>query len=159
MATPASVARHPIHPMLVVFPIGLWVTALVFDIVYVATGNEVWRTLAFYNIAAGIVGALLAAVPGFIDYLSLGGQARRVGTWHLALNLTVVAVFAVDWALRTAWGNQFIGTSHTIPLALSIVGNAILAVSGWLGGDLVYRHAVGVDTAAPRPDIRPRRAA
>jgi uncharacterized membrane protein len=71
MASPASVAKHPLHPMLVAFPIGLWVFSLVCDIVRLFGGAPVWSTLALYTIGGGIAGALLAAIPGFIDYLSI----------------------------------------------------------------------------------------
>ena len=78
----ARVAKHPIHPMLVVVPLGLWFAALVFDITETFTGNALWRTIAFWNIVVGIIGALAAAVPGFLDYLAMQGRARRIGTWH-----------------------------------------------------------------------------
>jgi len=96
----ARIGKHPIHPMLVVFPIGLWVTALVFDIVEMATGNPLWRTLAFWNIVGGIVGALLAAVPGFLDYPGTKGREGRIATWHMILNLAAVVLFAVNAFLR-----------------------------------------------------------
>lgn len=142
--TRARISRHPIHPMLVVFPIGLWVAALVFDVIHAFTGTPLWRTLAFWNIAGGIVGALAAAVPGLIDYTEMRGRARRIANWHMALNLGVTALFAVNWLLRSRWGEQFVSSDSWIPLALSIIGNLVLAVSGWLGGEMVYVERVGV---------------
>src|SRR5262252_8322778 len=121
MSTPASIARHPIHPMLVVFPMGLFVAALVFDILAQATGNPVWRTVAFYDIAAGVVGGLLAAVPGFVDYFSLEGR-RRTATWHMILNLVVVGLFVVNWLLRTSLGARWIPPGSNIPLIFTAVG-------------------------------------
>jgi uncharacterized membrane protein len=156
--TRARIAKHPIHPMLVVFPIGLWVAALVFDIVHAFTGNPLWRTLAFWNIAGGIVGALAAAVPGLIDYREMQGRARRIANWHMALNFGVTGLFVVNWLLRTRWGEQFVSADSWIPLALSIIGNVVLAVSGWLGGEMVYVERVGVaehrDAAADTPRRR-----
>jgi uncharacterized membrane protein len=156
--TRARIAKHPIHPMLVVFPIGLWVAALVFDIVHAFTGNPLWRTLAFWNIAGGIVGALAAAVPGLIDYREMQGRARRIANWHMALNFGVTGLFVVNWLLRARWGEQFVSADSWIPLALSIIGNVVLAVSGWLGGEMVYVERVGVaehrDAAADTPRRR-----
>jgi uncharacterized membrane protein len=148
--TRARIARHPIHPMLVVFPIGLWVTALVFDVVYAFTGNPLWRTLAFWNLVGGIVGALAAAVPGLIDYSEMTGRARRIANWHMALNLGVTALFVVNVLLRTTWGSRFIDGNSWIPLALSVIGNAVLGVSGWLGGEMVYVERVGVEDPPDR---------
>lgn len=157
--TRARISRHPIHPMLVVFPIGLWGAAVVFDIVHAFTGNPLWRSLAFWNILGGIVGALAAAVPGLIDYRGMQGRARRIANWHMALNFGITALFAVNLLLRTEWGTRFISADSWIPLGLSVVGNAVLGVSGWLGGEMVYVERVGVeDTREPRSEDR-RRAA
>jgi len=157
--TRARISRHPIHPMLVVFPIGLWGAAVVFDIVHAFTGNPLWRSLAFWNILGGIVGALAAAVPGMIDYSEMQGRARRIANWHMALNFGITALFAVNLLLRTEWGTRFISADSWIPLGLSVVGNAVLGVSGWLGGEMVYVERVGVeDKREPRQEDR-RRAA
>src|SRR5947208_15829629 len=144
--TSARVAKHPIHPMLVVVPLGLWMIALVFDVIHAFTGSPAMRTAAFWNIGAGVVGALLAAVPGFVDWLGLTGRAARIGTYHMLLNLAAVAIFAVNWLVRTR-----VGADSPWPLVLSIVGVIGVAVSGWLGGELVYAPRVGVDDAEDRP--------
>jgi uncharacterized membrane protein len=162
MQTPASVARHPIHTMLVPVPIGLFLAALVFDLAYVGTARQGWAVVAFWDIAVGIVGALIAAVPGLIDYWTLEGPARRIANWHLALNLTLVGVFALDLLIRTPWARPIAGAGHGLPLGLTIAGVVIMLVSGWLGGELVYAHRVGV--AEPERDRAraarlPRRAA
>ncbi|HUF94126.1 MAG TPA: DUF2231 domain-containing protein [Candidatus Limnocylindria bacterium] len=157
--TRARISKHPIHPMLVVFPIGLWGAAVVFDIVHAFTGNPLWRSLAFWNILGGIVGALVAAVPGLIDYSEMQGRARRIANWHMALNFGITALFAVNLLLRTEWGTRFISADSWIPLGLSVVGNAVLGVSGWLGGEMVYVERVGVqDKRELRPEDK-RRAA
>jgi uncharacterized membrane protein len=83
--------------MLVPLPIGLWVFALISDVASVAGGSPVWSVLARYCIAGGIVGAILAAVPGLIDYFSIDeAQMKQIATWHLGINLTAVLIFAVN---------------------------------------------------------------
>ena len=151
--TPARIGKHPIHPTLVVLPLGLWIAALAFDIAYAVTGNPLWRTIAFWNIGAGVIGALLAAVPGFVDYLDLDGRARRLGTYHMILNLAAVALFAVNWYVRTR-----VAPDSLWPLALSILGVVGVIISGWIGGELVYVERVGV-TESARRDERYRRVA
>ena len=138
MSSPASIRSHPIHPMLIVFPIGLWIFSLVCDVIYHAgSHNLFWKGVAFYTIVGGVVGALLAAIPGFIDYVSLTNRrVKRIATTHLILNLIVVALFPFNLG--------------TFGVVLSIIATALLAVSGWLGGSLVYVHGVGVETPASK---------
>jgi uncharacterized membrane protein len=143
--TSARVGKHPIHPILVVLPLGLWVAALVFDVIYAFTGRPDTRAAAFWNTGAGVIGALLAAIPGFVDWLSLTGRAARIGTYHMILNLAAVAIFAVNWFVRTR-----VGTDSPWPLILSIVGVVAIGIAGWLGGELVYRYRVGVEEEEDR---------
>jgi uncharacterized membrane protein len=141
MQTPASIARHPIHPMLVTFPIGLWIFSLICDIVFL-TGSHaaVWATVAFYSMAGGILGALAAAVPGLIDLFSLKSQkVRRLGFTHMAINLTAVVLYAINIYLRISDPARVTGA-----FALSVAGVALIAVSGWIGGEIVHVHGVGV---------------
>ena len=101
MQTPASIARHPIHPMLVPIPIGLWIFSFVCDLVYRFGGAaEPWTTIALYSMVGGILGALLAAVPGLIDLLSLPEGPRATAIKHMALNLTIVALYILVSAVR-----------------------------------------------------------
>jgi uncharacterized membrane protein len=144
MSTPASIKGHPIHVMLVPIAIGLWIFALVADVAAAATGSLEWRTVAFYCLGGGVAGALLAAVPGLVDLLSLGaGPAKRTGVWHMVLNLVAVAVFGLNFAMR--WG----APEHAGSLLLTLLGVALIGVSGWLGGELVYVHHVGIQGAGP----------
>src|SRR5262245_4560743 len=102
MTTPARVFDHPIHPMLIPFPIGLWVFSLVADLVYRFGGDPLWLSMAYWTMVGGTVGALVAAVPGLIDFLSLRDrEAVRIGTIHMVLNLTIVGLFVVNLILRT----------------------------------------------------------
>jgi uncharacterized membrane protein len=140
MSTPASIARHPIHPILVAFPIGLWVFSVAADLIYhLGWGRAVWADVAFYAVGAGIVGALLAAVPGFIDFLSItDARVRTIGLYHMVANLTAVLIFAVSFWLR------WIGTVGFLPAGVGMIGLVVLAFGGWLGGELVFVHSMGV---------------
>jgi uncharacterized membrane protein len=145
MQTPASIAKHPIHPMLITLPIGLWVFSLVCDLFYRFGGaDENWRIVAYYTMAGGIVGALLAAIPGIIDMLSLPTKARRLAIVHMSLNLGVVVLYLINFWMRNR------GVAGDAPLWLSVVSILALAYSGWLGGRLVHVHGVAV-TIPPEP--------
>lgn len=142
-----KVLGHPVHPMLIVFPMGLFITSVIFDILYLATDNELLANVAYYNIIAGIIGGLLAAVFGLIDWLGIPGdtRAKSVGLYHGLGNVVVVLLFAGSWLLRM---NAEDNLPTTLALVLSFAGVALGAVTGWLGGELVDRLAVGVDPGA-----------
>ena len=138
MSTPASIAKHPLHPMLVVFPIGLWVFSLISDFVFLLGGDARWNDVAFYTMAGGLIGAVLAAVPGFVDMFSISDKKVGKIAWnHMILNLIAVVIFAVDFYLRLR--NPAGGT---FPVVLSVTGVLFIAVSGWLGGEMVYIHGM-----------------
>jgi uncharacterized membrane protein len=142
MRTPASVAKHPLHPMLIVFPVGLWIFSLVCDIAVLAGASAPgWQTAAFYTMVGGLVGALVAAVPGLIDLLSLHvPRLRTIALTHMTLNLIVVALYAVNIWLRVQETADM-----RVPVLLSVIAVILLAVSGWLGGEMVHVHRVGVE--------------
>ena len=98
--------------------------------------------VALYTLIGGIVGALLAALPGLVDLVSLPEGPRTTALVHMGINLTVVALYAVNAWLRLQGGGG------QIPLILSLVGVGLLAVSGWLGGKMVYVHGVAVSSNA-----------
>lgn len=147
MESKVKVLGHPIHPMLIVFPLGLLAIAVLFDILRMFTGNEALAEVAFWNIAAGVIGGLAAALFGFIDWLNVpsGTRAKQIGLLHGGGNVVVVALFAVSWLLR-------LGEPNYIPSTLAFVLGAaavlLALVTGWLGGELVYRLRVGVDDGA-----------
>src|SRR5262245_45637647 len=96
MRTPANMAKHPIHPMLVPIPIGLWLFSLVCYLIGLAGYQGAWPTVALYAMVGGIIGALLAAIPGLIDLLSLPSGVKSVGVAHMTINLTVVALYVIN---------------------------------------------------------------
>src|SRR5688500_13099724 len=121
---------HPIHPQLIVFHLGLLATAVIFDILYLSAANPVLPTVSFYMIAAGVIGGLLAAIFGFIDWLALPSNTRAkfIGGWHGIVNFVMVVLFAISWLLR--WDNQsFIPGIPSLTLSLAGVGLAV--ITGW----------------------------
>ena len=149
MRTPASIAGHPIHPMLVPIPIGLWLFSLVCDLIHAGgSTNPAWSTVALYTMGGGIVGALLAALPGLIDLLSLPAGPRKTALIHMSLNLTVVALYVINLWMRVSAPEK-----SGAALWLSIIAIGLLVISGWLGGKMVYVHGIAVD--AP-PDLTRR---
>lgn len=146
MDSKAKVAGHPVHQMLVVFPLGLFATSLIFDIVHLAGGGDTWGYASFYMIAAGIIGGLGAAVFGLVDWLAVppNTRAKRVGALHGLGNVIVVALFIVSWGIRYADPAR-LGFGAFI---LSVLGVLLALVTGWLGGELVDRLGVGVDEGA-----------
>jgi len=131
--------------MLIVFPLGLLATAVAFDIVGLAQGDTFWFGISFWMIAGGIVGGLLAAVFGFIDWIAIPGgtRAKRIGLLHGLTNAVVVLLFIASWLIRTGTG-----VPTVTALVLSFVAVFLAAIGGWLGGELVDRLGVGVDNGA-----------
>lgn len=142
MESKARIFGHAIHPILIVYPLGLLSAAVVFDVIYLVTGNPTWTTVSFWMIAAGIVGGLLAAVFGLIDYLNIpsGTRAARIGLLHGLTNVFVMILFVASWLLR----RNSPDVPSTAAFALSFIGVAAALLGGWLGGELVERLGVGV---------------
>ena len=150
MASPASIGGHPIHPILIPFPIGLWIFSVVADVIYLWRGNPVWRDyIAFYALLAGIIGAAAAAVFGIIDWLSIRDRpTKRIADWHARLNVIAVVVYIASFYLRTTSGSTLLSASYSVAFALSLLGVVLIGISGWLGGELVFKHGVAVNTPA-----------
>ena len=137
---------HPLHQMLIVFPLGLLVTSVAFDIVHFVTGNPRWADISFWMIAAGLIGGVLAAVPGVVDWAAIpsGTRAKAIGTWHGLGNVGVLTLFGVSLYLRSGDPSAPPG----VALLLSACGVLLGAATAWLGGELVDRLGVGVDPGA-----------
>ncbi len=148
METRFKLLGHPVHPMLIVFPLGLLSTAVIFDVLYLITENDDLAIFAFWAILAGVVGGVAAAIFGVWDWLGLpsDSRARRVGLNHGAGNVVVAILFAVSWLLRR--DDPAYLPETMLPLILGLVGAALAGFTAWLGGELVYRLRVGVDDDA-----------
>ena len=138
---------HPVHPMLIVFPLGLLATAVIFDILFLIFNNRLLPTASYYMIAAGVLGGLLAAIFGFIDWLALpnGSRAKTIGLWHGLGNVVIVGLFSISWFLR---GGNADFVPDSTALTPSFAGVLLALFTGWIGGELVYRLGVGVDPGA-----------
>jgi uncharacterized membrane protein len=136
---------HPLHPILVTIPIGTWIASLIFDVVAIVNAGDRHSFLlgAQVLIGIGIIGALLAALFGFLDLsiLDKGTAARRTALTHMSLNLAIVVVFVINFIVRAASGFKEVSVAGLI---LTIVALLALLVSGWLGGKLAYHFGVRV---------------
>jgi uncharacterized membrane protein len=140
----AKIGRHPLHPLLVLFPIGFWVSALLCDLVYWQTLAAGFAEAALWLVGAGLIGAVLAALAGLADFL--GDRAiRRIGdAWqHMLGNVLAVVLALISFGIRLAQGAE----AAVLPwgLTLSLAIGAILLFTGWKGGELVFRHGVAVE--------------
>ncbi|SBT54072.1 DUF2231 domain-containing protein [Micromonospora narathiwatensis] len=163
MESRLKVLGHPLHPMLVMFPVALLITAVIFDVVDAAGGPNYLAEAAYWNIAVGLIGGLLAAAAGSVDLFALpaGTRAKRVGLTHAAANLAVILLFAAVWVVRLNADSRAAGGAL---IAIEVVAVAILGIGAWLGGELVDRLGVGVDQEADlnapsslRPSSAPQR--
>lgn len=151
MESKAKALGHPIHQMLVPFPFGLLATAVVFDVVYLIWAVPAMATVSYWMVAAGVVGGFAAAPFGFIDWSAIprGTRARSVGLVHGLGNVVVLFLFVGSWWLRYDEAGATTAYAPGAPaLALSFAGFALAGLTGWLGGELVGRHGVGVDDGA-----------
>jgi uncharacterized membrane protein len=146
MRSKLAIAGHPIHPMLVSIPIGLFAWAFVGDIIYVARDHDrMWYDIAFWTGIAAWITALVAALPGLGDYLltAIHTDARAVATAHMVLNVAVVALYFIAMLLMLDHNATAGGQLGTV-FVLHLVGVGLLLLSGWLGGEMVYRSHLGM---------------
>lgn len=148
MESKARFMGHSVHQMLIVFPLGLLATALVFDVIRLAGGGPEMANVAYWLIVAGLIGGAIAAPFGTIDWLAIPPEtrAKRIGLLHGGGNLVVVALFLVSWLLR----RDAPQAPPAFAYVLSFGGGALALVTAWLGGELVARLGVGV---SPRADV------
>lgn len=151
MESRAKLLGHALHPILIVFPLGLLGMAAIFDLLYLATGLRDLPVASYWMIAAGVVTGLLAAVFGFWDWVHVpgGSRAKAIGAWHGGGNVVVVVLFAAAWVLRAnARTGSVEYAPNGLPLILEVAALVLALGTGWLGGELVERLGVGVDPGA-----------
>lgn len=146
MESKAKILGHAMHPILIVFPLGLLATAVIFDIIYLITGNHFWPTISVWLIVVGIIGGLVAALFGLIDYLYIprGTRAKRIGAYHAFVNVAALVLFA----LSLGWRWSVPESPTALALLFSFVGVVVALVGGWFGGELVERLGVSVSPNA-----------
>ncbi|MEX2430811.1 MAG: DUF2231 domain-containing protein [Dehalococcoidia bacterium] len=148
MESKVKLFGHPLHPMLIVFPLGLLSTALVFDVIHLVTGTGSWAEIAYWMIVAGIIGGLVAALAGWAEWTGIPSstRAKSIGFVHGAGNMIVMGLFIASWILR-----EFVTSPEApgaVAIGLAAGGVALAAITGWLGGELVDRYGVGVHPGA-----------
>ncbi|HEX7051697.1 MAG TPA: DUF2231 domain-containing protein [Longimicrobiales bacterium] len=146
MKSKARIGAHPLHPMLILIPAGAFILALVFDIVYLLSDNALWWQATIPTIVVGVIGGLIAAIPGLIDLVGVATRqgAVKIGLTHGILNVIMVALFAWNGWLRWRAGLPPESDRLYGGFWLSLIGVIILVISGWLGGTMVYEYHVGV---------------
>ena len=146
MESRAKLFGHAIHPILIVFPLGLLGTAVIFDIIYLIWGSSLMAQVSFWMMTAGIIGGLLAAPFGLLDWMAIpnGTRAKTVGAFHGITNVVVLLLFVGSWGMRS----DLPESPETLASILSFAGFVLALVGGWLGGELVERLGVSVDEGA-----------
>jgi uncharacterized membrane protein len=146
MESKVRLLGHSLHPMLVVFPLGLLATAVVFDVIFLVSSASTWTVAAYYMIGAGLIGGAAAAVPGWLDWAAIPSRtrAKRVGLLHGVGNVAVLGLFVVSWVLRRPAPES----PPTGAIVAGLLGVGIALVTAWLGGELVNRLGVGIHDGA-----------
>jgi uncharacterized membrane protein/nitrite reductase/ring-hydroxylating ferredoxin subunit len=145
MRSTAQFQGHPIHPMLIPFPFAFLTGAFAFDLLGVLMDDVAWWTTGGHLAAAGILTALLAAIPGFIDYLYTvppRSSGKRRATYHMAANLSAVALMVLAWTIR---GGEPTRAPGPFNLGLEFLSVALLSAGSYMGGTLAYRNQIGID--------------
>lgn len=147
MKSRLQIAGHPIHTMVVGLPIGLYTLAFVCDVAFMMLSDSFWFRMAFWTLVFGVVFHLVAAMTGIPDYLAvirMKTDARRVAHSHLIFGITLLVIQGLNLGVRNG-GVLPIDGSITFPFMVNLIAVAVLSLQGWYGGELVYRHKIGID--------------
>lgn len=138
----AAILGHPIHPMLIPFPLAFLTGALLTDLAFWATSDGFWARASLWLLGAGLVTGLVAGAVGAIDYFGVPRARQvRMGHVHALGNVAALALALVNWLWRLGDPLEAV---LPLGLVLSLLVAALLGVTGWAGGELSYRHRVGV---------------
>jgi uncharacterized membrane protein len=137
-----AIAKHPLHPLIVTFPIAFLSGAAGADLGYLLTHDPFWARAAIWLIGAGFISGLVAAVTGMSDFLRIDRVRKRSAGWiHMTGNIAAMALTLVNWILR--WNNVE-GAIWPVGIIISVIVASLLAITGWYGAELIYRHKVAV---------------
>jgi uncharacterized membrane protein len=137
-----AIAGHPVHAMLVTFPIAFLTSLVATDLAWLLTGDDFWLRLSLWLVGGGAIMGAVAGLAGTIELLLIPGVRRRGVSWsHFVAAITLISVAFTNWFFRIVGGDEFI-----VPWALSLtfIGALLVSLSGWLGGNLVFDHRIGV---------------
>ncbi len=141
-ASRVAIAGHPIHAMLVTFPIAFLMTLVATDMAWLVTGDFFWLRLSMWLVGGGAVMGAVAGLAGTIELLLIPGVRRRGVSWsHFVAAVMLISVAFTNWCLRLIGGGELI-----VPwaLTLTLLGALLVAMAGWLGGNLVFDHRIGI---------------
>ncbi|OFZ19628.1 MAG: hypothetical protein A2X94_17455 [Bdellovibrionales bacterium GWB1_55_8] len=152
---------HPLHPIIVHLPVGLWVASFIMDIIHLASGAPGPAIASYYSILIGLVAVLLAAPTGLADFLSIPARTRpkRIAATHAIANVGITVIYFVNFVWRMGPGGSAPTTVTTAQFIVSLVSVILLSASGYLGGLLVYQYGVGYRNSAAEKRKDSRRAA
>jgi uncharacterized membrane protein len=155
IATTAKIAGHPLHPMLIPFPITLLTAASICDLTYWYSGDGFWAQVSFWSLGAALVTGMIAAAAGFTDFFG-NARIRAIShAWHHMIgNIVVMLLALANFWLRYDQGAE----AGLLPwgLVLSLATTVVLLYTGWKGGELAYGHRIGMQPEAPSPARMPR---
>ena len=149
-----TLTGHPLHPQLIVLPAGLLPFSLLLDALHAKTRNQSYADAAYYTMMGGFFGGIAAGAAGAADYSTIpaDSKAKQIGRVHGLMNVALLALTGVN-----LWTRRRRRSPGLLPILLSLVGTAGLAVSAWYGGHLVYHHGMrvrGTELAGGSDDVR-----
>ena len=156
MYSKIKIAGHPVHPMIIAYPVAFYTATLVCYIVYHSNSNPFWFKVAVLANAAGVVMAVVAALPGFIDWLNIPNakRAKKVGLNHMICNVVALLLFGINLYIQCPKWNE-IQPDESPSILLSVVGFILTLIAGFLGWSLIQNHHIGISLTEEQKIIEP----